>query len=202
MRRYPGVLIGSVLTLVLAWVALEVLVVSTQNLGGVINIGLHLGYLVVASGLELGLVSITLDITDRRTPRYRDLFAKLRFGPHFLAAKLLYLLLLALGLISLVVPGFWLGTRYSMFPGFMAEGQHNPVDALKSSSAIVRGHTGRMFVILLALLLLNVLGACFLGIGLLLTLPPTLVALAGLYRQLHRDSLPSQLATQKSNSGG
>jgi uncharacterized membrane protein len=194
-KAEAGLLIGSTLTLALAWVLLEVAVVATHKLGVAVNLGLHVAYLIGASGLELGLVTMMLDIADGKSPTYRDLFAKLRRGPHFLAAKLIYLLLLALGLISLIAPGLWLGTRYSMFPGLMADGQHNPVEALKSSSSMVRGHTGKVLIFLLILVLLNSLGACLLGLGLLLTFPTSLLAMAYLYRYLQRDSLRSHLAT-------
>lgn len=194
-KTHAGLSVAALASLFLAWVTLEVLVVVTHELGAVVNFAIHFVYLVAASGLELGFVRVTLEIVDGKSPVFSDLFGYMRRGPHFLAAKLLYLLLLALGLISLGIPGLWLGTRYSLFPGLMADGQRNPVEALKASSSKVRGRTGRVFLILLALLLLNVLGACLLGLGLLVTIPTTMFALANLYRQLGRDTLPPTSAT-------
>jgi hypothetical protein len=65
--------------------------------------------------------------------------------------------------------------------------------AVKASWAATRGHVWRLAGLLLALLALNILGACALLLGLLITLPITLVASACVYRRLESD-LAARLA--------
>lgn len=55
-----------------------------------------------------------------------------------------------------------------------------------------------MLVVLLVLVVLNLLAACFLGLGLLLSIPTTILAMAYLYRRLTEtgsfvDSTPNGL---------
>lgn len=179
------VLLSSIgLTFVGAWVALELAVVAMHGLGIVPWAAAHLAFLILFAGLEAGLLRIYLALSKGGDARYRDIFSVLGLGPSFLGAQLLYLGLVAFGLVLLVIPGVYLAARYSLFGFAVAGGQRNIIEALRSSSAQTAGVRGRLAAIVAALLLLNILGAALVGVGLLVTVPLSILTLTSVYRQL------------------
>jgi hypothetical protein len=107
-----------------------------------------------------------------------------------LAAQLLYLAIVILGLVPLVLPGFLVAVYFAFFGFTLVTNRINPLRALAASGALTR--TRGLFVTraLLLLLLLNLLGAACLGLGLLVTLPVSLLTLTALYFQIVRAQLP------------
>src|SRR5262249_5520983 len=78
------------------------------------------------------------------------------------------------------------GVRYALFGFCMAEAQAE-TDLRRSfhqSALLSAGAWAGLFGVLAALLLFNVLGACLLGLGLLITVPLSALVTAGIYRQL------------------
>jgi hypothetical protein len=88
----------------------------------------------------------------------------------------LILVLLVVGTI------FWLAL---MFAGFIViDREVGPLEAFKESYRITNGHKGTLFGLTLTLSLINVLGVLALLVGLLVSIPVTLLALAHAYRVL------------------
>lgn len=187
-RANQAVCLGALATWALSWVLLEILVVATHTWGTVPNIALHLAYLIFASGLELGFLSMALEVSRGGRVSYSDLFTKLRGAPGFLLAKLCFLILVLAGLALLVAPGVWLGVRYSMFAPHLASGTRGILSAFEASAETVRGRGAVVLGFGLRAVLLNVLGACLLGVGLAITLPTTVLALAILFERLSNPS--------------
>jgi len=61
-----------------------------------------------------------------------------------------------------------------------------PIEAMQESWRITKGHKWQLFLLFLALLGINLLGFLALFIGIFVTAPMTLVALAHAYRTLAR----------------
>jgi hypothetical protein len=107
-----------------------------------------------------------------------------------LAAQLIYLAVFILGFVPLIIPGL-LVALYLVFFGFaLLTSRINPLRAQAVSGALVRPHGLFVTRALLLLLLLNLLGAALLGLGLLVTVPVSLLTLTALYFQLVRANLP------------
>jgi hypothetical protein len=80
--------------------------------------------------------------------------------PAALGAVLLYTLGVALGLVALVVPGIWLGTRWYFAAQATVVDGLGPVDALRRSAEVVDTRWWRTFGVVLAFtLLVAVMGA-------------------------------------------
>ncbi|MDB5260228.1 MAG: hypothetical protein JWN37_459 [Candidatus Nomurabacteria bacterium] len=60
-----------------------------------------------------------------------------------------------------------------------------PIDAIKKSMEITRGRFWKIFGFLILIVLFNIVGIIALGIGLLITVPVSLLAMTYLYRKLH-----------------
>ena len=183
-KKHGGLFTEIFLTVFAAWAALEVVVISGQRFGLVLWTLAHMAFLYLFAGVEVGLLRICLDVSEGKEPGYRDAFRHLAIGPQFLAGQLLYVLMVLAGLVVLIVPGVLLGGRYSMFGFYMADGEPNLIRSFNQSAALSIGKRLSLFGILVALFLFNLLGACFLGVGLFVTLPVSVLATASIYRQL------------------
>jgi uncharacterized membrane protein len=130
-------------------------------------------------------VRFALAVHDGQEVRPRDLLPDGATFLTYLAVSILYGLLVTAGLILLVVPGVYLAVRYGLV-GFLVV-DHRTTDALGAfhqSAELTRGWRGRLFLLGLVLVLLNIAGAVLFGVGLLVTMPVTAFASALVYRRL------------------
>lgn len=102
----------------------------------------------------------------------------------FLGAYILVTLTVAAGFILLIVPGVIASLGLAFAPYLTIDRGMGPIDAYKGSWHITKGHKWQLFLLVLALIGLNILGALALLVGLLVTLPITLIATAHAYRVL------------------
>jgi uncharacterized membrane protein len=179
-RLFTGVL-GAMLG---AWVVLEIVVVTTQRLGIVAWALAHIAFLLCFAGMEVGLLRVSLVIQNARNPTLADAFKHFNLGPCFLAGQLLYLAMVLVGLVFLIVPGIFLATRLSLFSFQIAAGDSGVLQSLRQSAVLTRGATGRLAATLVALVVFNLLGAALLGLGLVVTVPLSVLTMASIHRQL------------------
>jgi uncharacterized membrane protein len=102
----------------------------------------------------------------------------------FLFASFLFGLVVSLGFVLLIVPGVLLGLAFCFAPLFAAEGQRDLVEAFRSSSRLTRGVRWQLFGFAWVLLGVNLLGALALGVGVVVTVPMTMVCTIYAYRRL------------------
>ena len=75
--------------------------------------------------------------------------------------------------------------RYGLASFLAADGRSvDVVSAFRQSSELTRGNRGRLFLFGLVVLCIDLIGAFFFGIGLLVALPMTAFAAALVYRRL------------------
>jgi uncharacterized membrane protein len=174
------------LILFASWAALEVAVVALQRFGVVVWLILHLAFFVFFSGLMLGLHRIALETVNGKVPKLANLTALLGRGPTFLLAFCIYSAVVAVGLVLLVVPGIYVAVKYSLFGQVLATRSTSALEALRDAGALSDGRWWTLFQLLLLALLLNLAGMAFLGLGLLITFPVSLLATSDLYRPLQQ----------------
>lgn len=185
-KSHPRVFVVSMLILFASWVALEVAVVALHRFGLVVWLVLHLAFFVFFSGLMLGLHRIALETVDGKAPKVTDLTALLERGPTFLLAFCIYSVAVIGGLVLLIVPGIYLAVRYALFGQIIATRSTSAFAAFRDAAALSDGRFATVFAVLLIAFLLNLAGAAFLGLGLLITFPVSLLATSDLYRSLQR----------------
>lgn len=134
--------------------------------------------------LSLGLIRATLAVTAGRTPEVGMLFEGYGFGP-YIVASIVFAIGTAIGFVLCIIPGIIFAIVY-WFYGYVIveEGQQSPMDALRRSADITRGHRGELFVLGLALIGINIVGALLCLVGLLFTHGISAVAIAHAYRTL------------------
>jgi len=190
-----------ILALLIAWVAngipsgLQSLCYSS-NSAGLIILGTILAIIsfVIGVFVYMAFTRIGLRFTAGETADYADLYLSYPLFWKFLGGYILYGLIVLGGLILLIVPGIYWGIKYHFFAFFIIDEELGPVEALKRSGEITYGSKWELLLLGLAFLGINLLGllACF--VGLFITVPITLVALAYVFRRLLATSETAQQA--------
>jgi hypothetical protein len=183
-RRRWRLLTGVLVAMLGAWVVLEVVVVTTQRLGILWWALGHIAFLLFFAGIEVGLLRISLALQEGRNPRLADAFKHFNLGPGFLAAQLLYLAMVLAGLVLLIGPGIFVAARFALFGFQSAAGKGGVLRSFKQSADLTRGAAGRLAATLATLFVFNLLGAALLGVGLLVTVPISVLMMASIDRQL------------------
>jgi len=183
-KKRFGLFTAVLVTILGAWVALEIVVIAGQRFGILLWAVMHLAFLIFLAGVELGFLQICLALHDGAKPTFADTFTHLAWGPKFLAGQMLYLLMVVIGLLLLVVPGAYLGLRYALFGFCMAAGETNLKRSFKGSAILSAGIKIYLLWIFVALFVLNALGASLLGLGLFITVPMSVLMMTAIYRSL------------------
>jgi len=183
-KSHASIFVVSMLLLFLSWVVLEVAVIILQRLGLAVWLVLHLGWLLLFSGLLVGLHVMALKSIDGEIPRVGDLFGSLERGPAYLLALSIYCLTVSGGLVLLIIPGIYLAIRYCLFAQIITDRSASALAALRKAAELAHGNWVPLGALFLIAFLLNIAGMTLLGIGLIISFPVSLLALAGFYRSL------------------
>ena len=136
--------------------------------------------------LKIAMVmSVTaLKSVEGEIPGMGDLFASLERGPAYLLALSIYCLAVGGGLVLVIVPGIYLAIRYCLFAQVITDKSASALAALRKAAALAHGNLEPLGVLFLIAFLLNIAGMALLGIGLIISFPVSLLAIAGFYRSL------------------
>lgn len=86
------------------------------------------------------------------------------------------------GLALLIVPGIILALMFQFAPWYVVDQRLGTVEAMTQSMKATKGVKGNLFLISLALVGVNILGAIPLGLGLLVTIPLTWMVMVTSYK--------------------
>jgi uncharacterized membrane protein len=109
----------------------------------------------------------------------------------YVAASVLAGLATIVGLILLIVPGIIIGIMVAFATYIVIDLDLGPIEAIKHSAALTKGHRWHLLRLGLALLGLNILGFLALIIGLLVTIPVSILSVVHVYRALSGNPLPA-----------
>jgi uncharacterized membrane protein len=102
----------------------------------------------------------------------------------FLLASVIYWLVVAIGFVLLIVPGVIWALKFGYCGFLVADKKFDPFDALNESSRLTNGVKGQLFGFAVIVCLVNLVGALALGVGLVVTIPATVIAAAHVLRRL------------------
>ncbi|RMH11068.1 MAG: hypothetical protein D6698_16940 [Gammaproteobacteria bacterium] len=120
----------------------------------------------------------------------------------FIGASLLYGLIVLGGLILLVVPGIIWAVAYQFYRYTVVDDRLGAREALRKSKEMTRGNLGFLFLFGLALAVLNVAGVLALVVGLVVTVPVSMLAMASVYRQLSGKEVGASAGGSAVSGGG
>ncbi len=183
-KARAGVFVVSMILLFLSGIVFRVVLLVLHRSGFAIWLTLLLAWLLVCSGMIVGLHVMALKSVDGGVPRVDDLFGSLALGPAYLFALALYCVAVGLGFALLIVPGIYLAIRYCLFAQIITDKSVGALAALRNAAVLARGNWLQLGALFLIALFLNVAGAAILGFGLVISFPVSLLAIAGFYRSL------------------
>jgi hypothetical protein len=103
---------------------------------------------------------------------------------YYLAGSILVGLAIIAGLILLVIPGIIFGLMFMFTTFIIIDRGIGPIEAMKESNRITRGHRWTLLGLILVLFLINLAGALALVVGLLVSIPVSTLAFTHAYRVL------------------
>lgn len=132
-----------------------------------------IAYIFIASGLQVGFISCYIKISRGEQFDVNDLFSKMKIKTMFTATiiTLLVGLIVGFGMMLLIIPGIIFALMYS-FPLYIVSDNEDAgiITTMKQSSQMMKGHKGKLFNLILSiilkyigLVLLGILGVGFLG---------------------------------------
>lgn len=192
-KKNLGFLIGVFIVVVLVNLVFSAgLNLLQKNLGGegaspvfyVLYLIVYILSIVVSSVLTLGVTKITLTLADQKQAVFNDLFSCIKFFWTYIGASILYGLIVTGGLFLVIIPGIRWAVKYQFFTFFIIDRNAGVVESLKLSGAVTRGHKWPLFFLIILLMLLNLLGLLVLFVGLLVTVPLTMMVSVVAYRML------------------
>lgn len=133
---------------------------------------------------NLGLNKIALMLHDGAKPTWKELFMQYPLLLKYLGASIIYGVAVAIGLVLLIVPGVYLAIKYAFFGFVMVDKKTSIMDSLKTSAKLTEGMKWELLGFGVVMCVINILGALALVIGLLITVPITLMASVYVYRKL------------------
>jgi uncharacterized membrane protein len=190
-KKRPGILIGAfLLTLII------------PSIPGVLFPGPEVvpGELPPAPGapeLIASLVSIVLSIfaslgATTFALRAHDDVAGVQIGDlwnpqpfwRFLGVEVLLAIIVFVGFLLLIVPGVIAAVGLGFSPFLVVDRANGPIEALKESWRITKGHKWQLFLLGLVIIGINILGLLALVVGLLVSIPVSWLAVTHAYRTL------------------
>jgi len=203
-KRRPWIFVGATAIVGAAWVGVELLAAAlavaiditlsgAQDqptiLGSILDniISLPLGVIIA-----MGWTAFFLAAHDNPdTVELSSLWHPRPFWK-YVGTGILVWLAAIIGLILLIVPGVIIGLMFMFSTFIVIDRELGPIEAMKESYRITSGNTyritsgykWRLYGLLLVLVLINLLGLLALIVGLLATIPITMLALTHAYRVL------------------
>lgn len=139
---------------------------------------------VVNSILVAGLIRMAISHVRTGVANINEMFGVTSvIGPVLLGA-LLTGIITYVGILFCIIPGIIAALGLAMTQPLIVDQQMSPVDAMKRSWEAMKPHLGSFFVLGFVLGLLNMAGALACLVGLFVTYPISIVAIALVYRDL------------------
>jgi uncharacterized membrane protein len=178
--------IGPLVIVALAILGVLVVIAILQAIAdnNFLSLLLSLIELVVNVVISAGIVKAALEVTAGRPIELGTMFKGYSI-PQLVIAALLTTLFIMLGLIALIIGAIVVAFFLSFTTYYIVDQGQAAWDAIKSSFNFTKTHAGDLVLLFLAIIGLNIVGACLCGVGLLVTIPVTILAQAYAFRMLN-----------------
>ncbi|MEK7556829.1 MAG: hypothetical protein AAB538_02525 [Patescibacteria group bacterium] len=159
------------------------------------NEAMRFTILVISVGLSMllsiGAIKIALALVDGKRPEFAELFRHYRFIARYFGLSLIYSVIITAGFVLLIIPGIYWALKYQFAAYFVVDKNLGVFEAFHRSADITRGVKWPLFQFMMVQIPLNLLGFLALGVGLLVTIPVTMLAYGKIYRDLEKGSVPT-----------
>ena len=140
--------------------------------------------------IGLGLIRAALAILDGGRPSVEQLISTKDIGPYIIASLMVWAIV-TIGLFLCLLPGLIAGFLLQFYgyaiidrkaDSVTTAPQSSPTGALRASFEVVAANVGPLILLAVLCFLVNVAGALLCGVGLLVSLPVTYIAIAYAWR--------------------
>jgi uncharacterized membrane protein len=133
---------------------------------------------------HMGFVKSSILIVNGIKPEFDQLYIHWKKIISWILGSFFYTLIVTVGLIFLVIPGIYFMIRYGFYGWFIVDKDYGPIESLQVSARATRGIKWQLFFLFLIILLINIVGFLLLGVGLLITAPVSMLAVATVYKMI------------------
>ncbi len=161
-------------------IVVDSLTSGIEGAGSIIGMILSL---VASAVLTIAFVRLALSTVAGQRVGWNGLWAPQFFLP-VLGAIVIQSVIVLIGLVLLIIPGIIASVLLGYTQFAVIDKKMMPVEAVRESYRLTRPHLLQLFLFTLALAVLNIVGLLALGVGLLVTIPVSLIAMASVYRKL------------------
>ena len=142
--------------------------------------------IISAVSIFLGAGLFKVAITQLRTGRaeFGELFNIFDLAAPLFIAAILTAFATTIGLALCVIPGVIVSLGLSMTNPLIVDQKLDAIDAMKRSWDVTKDQLGGLLLLGIVLFLVNMVGACLCGLGIVVTLPLTYLTFAIVYRDL------------------
>ena len=140
--------------------------------------------------IQLGWLKSLLKVEDGGSIQFKEIFNYGNLFWKYVAVSILYMLITAAGFILLIIPGFYFMLKYLFAPIIVIDKEVSIREAFDHSKTLTQDIKWKLLGFLIVMGLVNLLGILALGIGVLVTLPVTALALIHIYRNLGQEASP------------
>jgi|GEM_PF-7100866 len=132
------------------------------------------------------LIAFGLAYVEKKSFALEDITNGLSFKKflYFFCAYILFALAVIGGFILLIIPGFIVLVQLALVKYVAVRSDLAPLETLRESTRLTKGYRWEIFGFLMLMVLINILGALCLLVGLLFTIPLTLIATTLVYVKL------------------
>jgi uncharacterized membrane protein len=169
-ERWPLWIGVTLFTLFLPWIpkGLEKVVSQEAHVILLVLIAISVVFGVL---VDMGFNTLALKAARGEPYQFSDFFSRFHLFPSYFWAHILNGLAIIVGLALLIIPGIWIATKFSFYRFYVLDKGVTGVEALKQSSQLAEGSKWRIFLFMVAAVLINILGLLAFGIGFLVTVP-------------------------------
>ena len=133
---------------------------------------------------QMGYLKNCMQTLDGEEPQFSAYGQVSRKLLSYLAASVIYIVIITIGSALLIVPGIYLSLRLQFFYASMVEDNTGVIDSLKRSWNITKGYSLSLFILLLIIILISFIGFIALFIGIFVAAPLITLMYGYVYRKL------------------
>lgn len=139
---------------------------------------------IIGMWLGLGFADIAIRTNQNKPWTTKTLFSNIHLLGKYIIAYILMWLAILLGFVLLIVPGIYVAYRLSFMQYYMVDQNSGPIEALKQSRYATKWHIRKLIWLSLLFVLINILWLLVVWVGLLWTIPTTIIAYAYVYERI------------------
>jgi uncharacterized membrane protein len=142
------------------------------------------GGVIVTAPLLAGFYVFLFKIFKGQPAEFGDFFKGFYYFLAVALAGLLVAIFTAVGFILLILPGIYLAVAYALVTPLIIDKEMHFWQAMETSRRVITAQWFSFFGFILLLLLINIVGALALLVGLLVSIPVSICAVAAAYRDI------------------